>query len=181
MFEKTVKIGLYRHFKGSYYFLQSVMQSDNGIIAQYFNVMHPERGYFARPYVEFFDTVLDREDNYTGQTHRFEFVKDIDDGGKNMTTEHLVRELNTRSDNPYLEFDLKGMNSLVQCRDWCIGEIMPETKDHVGGVIPNETFDTLEEARKYFNKFVKGDRFRIFKRVFIEEKSENGSFDPFSI
>ena len=169
MFEQTAKLGLYRHFKGGYYFLMNVMRSDNGVIAQYVNVLHPEYGYFCRPYVEWFDTVLDRPDNYTGQTHRFELITYIDDGARSMTTDHLVRELNSRGDSPYLDYDLDGLNDLVKCRDYCIGEIMPETKDHVAGVMPLESFDTLEEARKFFDHYAKNERYRIFKRVFIEE------------
>lgn len=180
MFEQSVKIGLYRHFKGSYYFLENVMKSDNGIFAQYFNVLRPDLGYYCRPYTEWFDTVLDREDNVTGQTYRFEFVKDLEDGLKNVSTDHLVRELNLRKDNPYLQFDLKGMNDLVSCTDWCIGEYMPETKEHASGVMPCETFDSYEEAKQYFNNtYVRNNRYGIFKRVFIQENTSDGDFDEF--
>ena len=82
------KIGLYRHFKGSYYFLMNMLRSDEEYpLVQYVNVLHPELGYFCRPYPEWNDDVSSREDNVTGQIHRFELVKDLDNSVKNISTE----------------------------------------------------------------------------------------------
>lgn len=176
MIENTVRLGLYRHFKGSYYFLMNVMRSDDGIYAQYVNVLHPEYGFFCRPYVEWSDTVIDRKDNVTGQIHRFEPVLSIEDGVKNLSTDQLVRELNGRKDNPFLIYDIPKLNSKVCFRDWCLGEIVLPSKESSGGIVTQETFDSLEQAQAYINKHVKSKRVGLFKRVFIEENSDEMEF-----
>ena len=56
MNEPKVTIGLYRHFKGEYYFVQNIVKDAVRDIAmcQYFNVSHPEYGIFVRPVDEWF-------------------------------------------------------------------------------------------------------------------------------
>lgn len=164
------KIGLYRHFKGSYYFLMNMLRSDEEYpLVQYVNVLHPELGYFCRPYPEWNDDVSSREDNVTGQIHRFELVKDLDNSVKNISTEQLIQELRNREDSPLQDLDIKGISDLVFSRDYCIGEEHEETEDYPQGVSVNEVFDTKEEAFKYMNTHAKNRRFKIFRRVFIEE------------
>lgn len=77
--KQTCKPGLYRHFKGGYYvFLNLVRDSkDYSQSVQYFDLFHPESGYFVRSLEDWNADVSDREDNATGQKKRFEYVSSI--------------------------------------------------------------------------------------------------------
>lgn len=165
------KIGLYRHFKGGYYFLMNVLRNDDGEpLVQYVNVLHPELGYFCRPFSQWDEFVSDRPDNYTGQTSRFELVKDLDNTVKNISTDQLLRELRSREDSPLQDLDIDGISSLVYSRDYCIGESHEATEDYPKGVSVHEVFDTKDSAFHYMNSHARSNRFKVFRRVFIEEK-----------
>ena len=67
-----IDLGLYRHFKGNYYFLSDVAMGSDGVQrCYYFNVNHPEYGRFVRDCEEWFSDVSEREDNLTHQNTRF--------------------------------------------------------------------------------------------------------------
>ena len=164
------RVGLYKHFKGGYYYALNILRQDDGEpMIQYFNVMHPEFGYFVRPFSEWESDVSERTDNYTGQIHRFEKVKDLDNHIRNFSTEQLVAELRMRKDSPLQDLDIDGISELVFSKDYCIGEKHEETEDYPRGVSVNEVFDTKEEAVKYMNMYARSGRFSVFRRVFIEE------------
>lgn len=165
------KMGLYRHFKGGYYFLMNVLRNEDGEypLLQYVDIEHPELGYFARPLPQWNDDIHEREDNYTGQTYRFEKVKDIDNPVRNLSTEQLIRELRGRENSPLQDLDIEEVSGRVFSRDYCIGEAHEETEDYPRGVSVNECFDTKEEAFKFMNTHAKNRKFKVFRRVFIEE------------
>lgn len=175
---KTLNIGLYRHFKGSYYFVQNIVKDAirDVHMCYYFNVLHHEYGLFVRP-VDNFNSdwdenkeiyIKDRVDNITGQTHRFEKVKSLDDTVANITTDHLVRELANRVDSPFQHLDIKGLNSKVVCTDYVIGELFRETADHPTGIYSLATFNDEDQARHYFYGHQFRKETRVFKRTFIE-------------
>lgn len=81
----AVEIGLYRHFKGNYYFVYSVgFLVDKELCVQYFRLLEPEKGSFIRPVSDFIATscvykgktisISERPDNVTGQSIRFERI-----------------------------------------------------------------------------------------------------------
>ena len=173
-----VTIGLYRHFKGAYYFVQNVVK--NAVTGEdmcyYYDVMHPEKGLFVRPVSEWFDEyntdgvfkIVDRPDNVTGQKHRFEKVSSIDYSISNFTTEHLMRELAQRTDSPLQALDIKGVNDRVFSVDYVIGEKCPATEDHPDGVVTIASFNTEEQAKTYFATHRLRRSAGVFKRTFIE-------------
>lgn len=166
-------LGLYRHFKGAYYFLSNILrdstQDCKGFVCEYFNVLHPEYGHFSRP-VEQWDTdVTDRigKDNVTGQVHRFEKVVSIDTDIKNFTTENLLTELSRRPDSPLQSLDIEGLSECVVAHDFIVGEAYPLTDDQPAGVFTNAVFSTLEEARQYYATHQHKPIAGVFKRTFL--------------
>lgn len=169
----SVRVGLYRHFKGGYYLLINALRSDNPaepFYAQYIDISHPELGYFTRPLSEWETDVLSRPDNVTGQRFRFEKVNSLLDNAKNMSTEHLIRELRGRSDSPFQELDIDGLSDLVYSSDYCVGEAFEATDDCPKGVSTDAVFDTPEQAFKYLREHPHSRRYKVFKRTFIEQK-----------
>lgn len=168
-------LGLYRHFKGEYYMLQNVVKNavTDELMSYYFNILHPEYGFFVRPVREWFDTttedgpIIDRRDNVTGQRHRFEKVMSIDDQVKNLSTCQLINELVSRKDSPLHELDLKEIESRVFSRDYIVGEKHYETEDFPRGVSTLAVFSSSEEAYECCSKYPT-PRFGVFKRTFIE-------------
>ncbi len=164
-------IGLYRHFKGGFYLLMNILRSDDGsYYAQYVNIMHPEQGYFVRPTSEWNTDVSSREDNFTGQKERFTKVYSVMDDAKNLSTEHLIRELRGRKDSPLQDLDIEGLNDHVFCTDYCIGEAYEAHDEYPNGVNSLYACESMEEAVEAIKKGKHfGDRCKIFKRVFIEQ------------
>ena len=170
----SVKLGLYRHFKGSYYMaFNYVMDTvDGSTRIQYFNVFYPTLGYYVRPIEEWFDDVSDREDNVTGQTTRFEVVKTLDDVVANASTEQLVKELRKRKDSPYQTLDIDGLNDEVFSHDYVVGVKHEETEDYPKGVETQTVFDTPREAWRFMHEHPLKKNTGVFKRTFIELNEE---------
>lgn len=170
------KIGLYRHFKGSYYFVQNIVKDAVREVSMcyYYNVCHPEYGLFVRPCSEWFDNytdkglIKDREDNVTGQCTRFAVVKDLDFQLSSVSTEQLLAELGRRVDSPIHEVDIEGLRSPVFSKDYVVGEAYEPTEDTPKGVYTVSTHDTLANARRYFESHKRKKNTRIFKRTFID-------------
>ena len=168
-------LGLYRHFKGEYYMVQNVVKNaiTDELMCYYFNVLHPELGFFVRPMREWFDLntdvgpIIDRRDNVTGQRHRFEKVVSIDNQVKNLSTEQLVNELIRREDSPLHELDLRELQSRVFSRDYIVGEKNYETEDFPRGVTTLAVFSTPKDAYECRSKYP-SPRYGVFKRTFIE-------------
>ena len=81
---EEVKINrVYRHFKGNYYFVENVAyDSETKERMVVYKPLYPrEDGRFiwVRPEKMFLEEIPERHDNITGQKHRFELVKEIEE------------------------------------------------------------------------------------------------------
>ena len=178
MNKPQVTVGLYRHFKGQYYYVTGLSKSatdERTIMVNYFNVCHPEYGSYVRPLDDFVATkdegvglILDRVSNVTGQSMRFERVKDLNYQLGSISTEQIIDELRRRTDSPIHELDIEGLQSNVFAQDYCVGEAYEETEDIPRGVYTLATFSSKMEAEKYLSTHSHRKNTRIFKRTFIE-------------
>lgn len=96
--------GLYRHFKGGFYIVNHIAlfeasPDENDPMVVYTSVETGKT--WLRPLSSFVADVSDREDNVTGQKHRFELATDLRGIMSFMSTKDLVKELEQRPDNPY--------------------------------------------------------------------------------
>lgn len=171
MSKEVLKYGLYRHFKGGYYYVTNLVidtTDEVGNLVIYHELNHPNKS-FSRKVEEWSSDVTDRPDNVTGQIHRFERVESIDFQLRSVTTEQLIKELNTRPDNPYASLDIEGLNNKVVSVDYIVGnkDIFNEEYPFI---TPIAVFDDKESAHKY----LKGHKLRrgttVFKRTYINEE-----------
>ena len=182
---KNVTVGLYRHFKGEYYYVTGLSRSatdEETMVVNYFNVCHPEYGSFVRPLKDFiidYDTIeqfgdemtlyiKNRFDNVTGQHTRFERVKDLNFQLGSVSTEHLIEELRKRTDSPIHELDLDGLQSSIFSKDFIVGEACEATEKTSKGVYTLNVFDTSEQAYEYLSTHPHKKNTKVFKRTFIE-------------
>ena len=181
-----VSVGLYRHFKGQYYYVTGLSKSatdEKTVMVNYFNVCHPEYGSFVRPLDDFITThdctndeklvsdsmfIKDRPDNVTGQHRRFERVKDLNFQLGSVSTEQIIDELRRRTDSPIHELDIEGLQSKIFSKDSCVGEACEATEDTPRGVYTVSTFDTPEQAYQYLSTHQHKRNTKVFKRTFIE-------------
>lgn len=176
-------IGLYRHFKGDYYYVSSLSKSavdEETVMVNYFNVCHPEYGNFVRPLADFVSIldgdpndenttmIKDRPDNKTGQITRFERIKDLNFQLGSVSTEQIVDELRRRTDSPIHELDIEGLESKIFAKDFVVGEAYTKNEDFPQGVYTITVHNTKEEAEKFLEKTPHKKSTRVFKRVFIE-------------
>lgn len=96
--------GLYRHFKGGFYIVNQIAlleasPDENDPMVVYTSVETGKT--WLRPLSCFVADVSDREDNVTGQKHRFELATDLRGIMSFMSTDDIVKELEKRPDNPY--------------------------------------------------------------------------------
>lgn len=168
--------GLYRHFKGAYYYVVSISTSyENVTMVTYDNVCKPELGHFTRPLDDFFSTVDDRgvyianrKDNITGQYERFTKVKDLDFQLGSISTEQLIEELKGREDSPLQDLDVKGLSDRVFCRDYCMGVPHEETEESDKGVEELLSFNSEEVAKNYYIHHKNRVGAKLYKKVYIE-------------
>lgn len=173
-----VSIGLYRHFKGEYYYVTGLAKStvdEKSIMVYYFNVCHPEYGSFVRPLDDFVAThekdgraIKDRPDNVTGQIKRLERVKDLNFQIGSVSTEQLIAELRRRTDSPIHELDIEGLQSKVFSKDYVVGEAYEQTDKTDKGVYTITVCSTPEQAKEYIATHVHKRNTKVFKRTFIE-------------
>lgn len=173
-----VSIGLYRHFKGQYYYVTGLSKSatdEKTVMVNYFNVCHPEFGSFVRPLDDFTATheedgrsIKDRPDNVTGQVMRLERVKDLNFQLGSVSTEQIIDELRRRTDSPIHELDIEGLQSKIFSKDYCVGEACEATEDTPRGVYTVSTFETPEQAYQYLSTHQHKRNTKVFKRTFIE-------------
>ena len=173
-----VSVGLYRHFKGQYYYVTGLSKSatdEKTVMVNYFNVCHPEFGSFVRPLDDFTATheedgrsIKDRPDNVTGQIMRLERVKDLNFQLGSVSTEQIIDELRRRTDSPIHELDIEGLQSKIFSKDYCVGEACEATEDTPRGVYTVSTFDTPEQAYQYLSTHQHKRNTKVFKRTFIE-------------
>ena len=165
-----ISVGLYKHFKGGYYFVKEITKDETlGIpYAVYFDVINPT-GLYSRPCDEFNDRVPDRQDNVTGQILRFEKVNSLSNSVKNISTEQLLKELRGRKDSPLQELDIKGLSDLVYSFDYVVGEVFEGTEEFPRGVNTVAVFNDEETAKKYLIQHrLEKARYSLFKRTFIQ-------------
>lgn len=184
---RKVTVGLYRHFKGGYYYVTGLSKSatdEKTVMVNYFDVCHPEYGSFVRPLVDFIadhDTteqfgdimtiyIKDRIDNVTGQFLRFERVRDLNFQLGSVSTEQLIKELRSRKDSPIHELDIEALQSNIFSKDFVVGEACEETEDTPRGVYTIAVFDTPTQAKNHMDRHQFRKNTKIFKRVFIEVK-----------
>ena len=175
---RLVSIGLYRHFKGEYFYVSGLSRSaedEKTVMVNYFNVCHPEYGNFVRPLDDFIAThdqdgkaIVDKFMNITGQTARFERVKDLNFQLGSISTEQLISELRRRTDSPIHELDIEGLRSNIFCIDYIVGDKHFATEDYPCGVTTVASFEDLEKAQKYYETHKHRKATGIFKRTFIE-------------
>ena len=173
-----VTIGLYRHFKGGYYYVTGLSKNaldEETVMVNYFNVCHPEYGACVRPLESFIATpeddgraIKDRPDNVTGQSMRLERVQDLNFQLGSVSTEQIIGELRRRTDSPIHELDIEGLQSRIFSKDYIVGEAYVETADAPQGVYTLSSFETEEEAKNYFDTHKHTRNTRVFKRTFIE-------------
>ena len=78
-----VKIGrVYRHFKGNYYFVENIAyDSETKERLVVYKSLYPRddgRSIWVRPEKMFLEEIPEKQDNITGQKHRFELANDIE-------------------------------------------------------------------------------------------------------
>lgn len=172
-----VTVGLYRHFKGEYYYVTGLSKNITDvdtIMVNYFNVCHPEYGSFVRTMNDFISDLDDnataivlRKDNKTGQFKRFERVKDLNFQLESISTEQLIKELGKRVDSPIHELDIGGLRSPIFCSDFVVG--IPYTNpEYSKGVDTLVSCDTEEQAKKYLSTHKVRRDTGIYKRTFIK-------------
>lgn len=173
-----VTLGLYRHFKGQYYYVTSITTDatdEKTKLVNYFNVCHPEYGSYTRPVSDFLSVCDDRGvaisqryDNVTGMHTRFERVKDLNFQIGSLSTEQLISELRKRTDSPIHELDIEGLKSNIFSKDYIVGDKHFATEDYPCGVTTVASFGTEEQAEKYLHSHKHTKVTAVFKRVFIE-------------
>lgn len=178
MNDLKVTVGLYRHFKGEYYYVTGLSKhaiDEKTVMVNYFNVCHTEYGSCVRPLESFIATheddgrvIAERPDNVTGQIIRFERVLDLNFQLGSISTEQLIAELRNRTDSPIHELDIEGLRSDVFAKDYVIGEYYEGTEDTPRGVYTLNVFNTPEGAKQYLENTVHKSNTKVFKRTFIE-------------
>lgn len=178
-----INIGLYRHFKGEYFYVTGCSTSatdERTKLVHYFNVCHPEYGSYSRPienFVSDHDTteqfgdemtiyIKDRIDNVTGQHHRFERVKDLNFQLGSVSTEQLIEELIRRTDSPIHELDLDELQSKIDCRDYVVGQ--PIFGENFIRTV--NSFDNEKQAKQYLATHKVNSETHLYKRTFIRIK-----------
>lgn len=164
--------GLYRHFKGDYYIVNKLAMLESNIdeaLVIYTSVS--TNNTWARPYIEFFDDVSGRSDNVTHQAHRFELATELKGLMKFTPTEELVRELESRPDNPYDSLVKLEDDSDVWSVQYLLGRIVvhpaTQTKDSYEEFVPITpmAFDSIESVNKYRETFYSNRPCTIARRI----------------
>ena len=174
-----VSIGLYRHFKGEYYYVQQLVKDcgTNEVFVIYFNVCHPEYGTFSRPLKDFIThfeedgrQIVDRTDNKTGQHTRFERIKDLNYQLGSVSTQTLIEELRVREDSPLQDIAFYGLSDLVAHKDYVVATEYEATDKTPYGIDTENVFDSKDKALKYFHTHKHRSNTHLFRRVFVREE-----------
>lgn len=78
--EKVKINGVYRHFKGNYYYVLNVAldsETQERIVVYKPLYERTDSMLWVRPEKMFLESISERLDNITGQKHRFELVEDL--------------------------------------------------------------------------------------------------------
>ena len=166
---------IYRHFKGGLFLVLSIALSEEGQIPTVvYMSLNGDGKVWTRSQTDFTSLVPEGRDNPTGQRNRFELVKDINSVLSNCTTKNLIKELKSRTDNPFNEIDFEGLNDKVVAREYVLGELTPNvTKGEDYFLHSLYSDDSLEKVQSYaerhFDRLSK--RVKIFKSVLVEVQS----------
>lgn len=120
---------------------------------------------------EFFEDVSGSETNYTHQRFRYELAKEFTSILGAIPTEDLVRELQTRHDNPFSEVVPITDDDNVYGVDYMVGRLVTsydaETDSDIEEfkVYTPVTFDSIEDARKHRDNFYANKPAVIARRV----------------
>lgn len=172
MEDKVVVVNiLYRHFKGDYYLVEKVAtnESDGRSLVIYTSTTTGMS--YVRPYEEFFDVVSDREDNVTHQVYRFEPANEIKGILKLTSTSDLVKELETRADNPYEGIKTLEEDENVWSVQFLLGRLVNRTDSKTGEEyeeflpLTPLAFDTIESAKTYRDRCYANKPCIIARRV----------------
>lgn len=165
---KDIKNRVYRHFKGDYYLVLDVAINELSKETQVVYQSFKDNTVWTRNSSEFFSPVPKDRENPTGQKVRFEVIKDLNKPLSNFSTEELVKELSNRSDNPFRNVDIEGVESSVIRREFLIGkvhEVNIENEEFYLDIDPIRIRDTHTEAVKCFQELNRPD-FSIWERTF---------------
>jgi hypothetical protein len=77
---KEIKLhSVYRHFKGNFYYVNSLVESEeDGRVRVAYQALYGDNEMYSRDIINFlYGEVKDRKDNTTGQKYRFEPIPDL--------------------------------------------------------------------------------------------------------
>ena len=163
--------GLYRHFKGDYYVVNKIATLENTDEALVIYTSVNTNNTWARPYSEFFDDVSDREDNVTHQIFRFELATELKVLMKLTPTDELVKELESRPDNPYDSILKLEDDSNVWAVQYLLGRVVihpaTQTEEAYEEFLPVTpmAFDSIDSVKKYRETFYANRPCVIARRV----------------
>lgn len=165
--------GIYRHFRGGYYVVQSVatVESTGEQVVIYQSLQ--DGRVWTRPLSEFQEPVPGYKDNPTGQRLRFEKVTNFNNQLNMIPTEELVNELLKRNDCPP-ELSIAQKSERVWREDFLVGRfrsypvLTDMGQDTVTDFDVETVFNTMEEAVSRVKR-VNKTSLEILKRVFIKQ------------
>lgn len=166
--------GLYRHFKGGLYIVNSIAlneaepnEADPTVV--YTSVATGQT--WLRPLSVFNEEIPNREDNTTGQTHRFEPAVNVTSLLSFISTKEIVAELDKRPDNPYEG----ALNDIDNPNVWDIAYLIgrvTERKDFKTDEVYEEfspvtpqTWGNYEKAIEYRDLYLMNKPCVIAKRI----------------
>lgn len=171
MIEETVNRGLntlniYRHFKGGYYIVQSLatIESTGEEVVIYQSLQ--DSRVWVRPLSVFRELVPEDKENPTGQKYRFERVTSFNNQLSMVSTENLVRELQSRSDCPV---ELHTSSDKVWREEYLVGRYdmrYVDINNSYEDFLISNIFDNLERAVKFVQD---NPNTHILKRVCIKQ------------
>lgn len=100
---------IYRHFKGNYYRVLAVSHSTDNPkdLCVVYQSLDGYDTVWSRPLEEFISPIPEKsaKENVTGQFYRFEEIKNLNVPLREVSTENLIKELRSRKDLCYFDFD----------------------------------------------------------------------------
>lgn len=163
------RMNIYRHFKGGYYVVLSVATDeptgDEVVVYQSLQ----DGKVWTRPLSVFQEPVPDGKENPTGQSLRFEKVKDFHNQLCMIPTDLLMSELLKREDCPA---ELKSLNrDNVWREEYLIGRFYDEFIDENTSYEDFSFYNVADSFEDAVNKIkrVNDTRMRVLKRVYIKQ------------
>lgn len=150
--EENVSFGIYRHFKGGYYIVESIAsrEEDGEEVVVYTSLQNGR--VWTRPLSQFIERVPKGKENPTGQAFRFVRVAEFYNQLRDISTKALYDELLNREDCP-ISIIKTAEPEKVWRQDYVVGCITKSADAFTNEV--NERFevltvkDTIEEARMF--------------------------------